>query len=149
MSSHMQQQIIDAVVTALTGATDAQSRVYADRLDPLPASALPAILVEEGDAGEEVLPGTVHGAMSRTLEIVVRCCLAMTESAASQARAFGLDAEKAIAGNAAIAALCSLGYQMTSSRLQQDAGADLPYAQRVLTWRFSYMTSRAAPETAL
>lgn len=149
MSDHMQQQVMDAVATALVSATDAGARVYVDRVDPLPASLLPAVLVEESDAGEDVQVGTIHGAMSRFLEVVVRCCMARTESTAAEVRAFGLAAEKAIAGNAAIAALCSLGFQMTGSRMQQTGEADLLYAERVQTWRFGYMTTPGAPETAL
>ena len=60
---HAQQQILNAVQTVLaSGATAAGARVFLDRVDPLQATELPALLVEEGGEGESIEPLTVHGA---------------------------------------------------------------------------------------
>ena len=50
--AHAQQQVLDAVRAALVlAATVAGARVFVDRVDPLQASELPAILVDE-DGGD-------------------------------------------------------------------------------------------------
>ena len=47
MADHINQQVLDAIKATLVAAgTDAAARVYLDRLDPVPESELPAILIE-------------------------------------------------------------------------------------------------------
>lgn len=64
-------QVIDAVVTRLTGATDAGSRVYASRLHPLSVGELPAWRVVADD--EEIEPETVHYPAIQAHRLTVRC----------------------------------------------------------------------------
>lgn len=45
MADHLHKQIRDAIVTALTGLTTTGSRVYANRLQPLPDALSPTLLV--------------------------------------------------------------------------------------------------------
>ncbi len=149
MALHMQQQVLDAVVAVLQAAsTDAAARVYADRLDNLQKAKLPAILVDEADAGESIEPGTITTVQQRTLAVQIRCVLALTDDNAAEARAFGLQVEKAMfsdAARTALSALCSR-WAITASRLEQSTEGDRPYAQRVQDWTFSYSTRRATPD---
>jgi hypothetical protein len=73
------QQIIEAIKTRLLNGTDADARVYSDRLWPLDEGKLPAIRVYE--LAERVDPQTVHSPIMEAHELDVAielCALAAT-----------------------------------------------------------------------
>ena len=71
MADHLHKQIRGAVVTKLTGLTTSGSRVYANRLAPLPDTTLPSLTITLDDETAEGL--TVHQpqAQERTLTLAV------------------------------------------------------------------------------
>jgi len=71
MADHLHKQIRAAVVTKLTGLTTSGSRVYANRLAPLPDTTLPSLTITLDDETSEGL--TVHQpqAQERTLTLSV------------------------------------------------------------------------------
>ena len=71
MADHLHKQIRGAIVTALTGLTTSGSRVYANRLAPLPDTTSPSLLITLDDERAEGL--TVHRpqAQDRTLALSV------------------------------------------------------------------------------
>jgi len=71
MADHLHKQIRGAVVTKLTGLTTSGSRVYANRLAPLPDTTLPSLTITLDDETSEGL--TVHQpqAQERTLTLSV------------------------------------------------------------------------------
>jgi hypothetical protein len=70
------QQIIEAIKTLLLNGTDADSRVYADRLWPLDEGKLPAIRLYE--LRERVTPQTVHWPVleQHELDVGIELCAA-------------------------------------------------------------------------
>jgi hypothetical protein len=58
MANHLHKQIRDAVVTALTGLTTTSTRVYANRLMPLPDELSPTLLITLDE--ETATPVTLH-----------------------------------------------------------------------------------------
>lgn len=58
MANHLHQQIRAAIVTALTGLATTGTRVYANRLQPLPDALSPTLLVTLDD--ETATPATFH-----------------------------------------------------------------------------------------
>mgnify|MGYP005616929333 FL=1 len=147
--AHAQQQILDAVKAVLSaGGTVASSRVFLDRVDPLQATELPAILIEE-ESGEQAEQFTVHGIDKRSLSVSVHCVLANTSTAASDARAFGLAVEKLLAASSAIAALCSQGWRMTQSRMVINGDGDRLLASRAQSWVFDYLVQATAPDVLI
>lgn len=145
--AHAQQQVIDALQTLLAaGATVAATRVYADRFDPLQASELPAIVLQEG--GETIEPYTIASVEKRELTVQLHCVLAHNTTAISSARTFGLAVEKLIAASTTLAALC-LEVRLTASRPDVDTGTDSVLASRVQSWTFSYLVQSTAPDTIL
>lgn len=58
MANHLHTQIRDAIVTALTGLTTTGSRVYANRLQPLPDALSPTLLITLDE--ETATPATFH-----------------------------------------------------------------------------------------
>ena len=71
MADHLHKQIRGAVVTKLTGLTTSGSRVYANRLAPLPDTAQPSLTITLDEETSEGL--TVHHpqAQGRTLTLAV------------------------------------------------------------------------------
>jgi hypothetical protein len=70
------QQIIEAIKTRLLSGTDADARVYADRLWPLDEGELPAIRLYE--LREQVTPETIHFPVleKHELEVGIELCAA-------------------------------------------------------------------------
>jgi hypothetical protein len=147
--AHMQQQVLDAIVAALQAAdTRAGELVFADRLDNVDNAKQPVILVDESPDGESISPTTLSDTQTRTLAVQIRCVLALTTASAAEARAFGLEVEKAMRASGsltAIRALCK-DFAITASRLEQSAEGERPYAQRVQDWTFTYFTRRGTPD---
>lgn len=148
--AHAQQQILDALQALLiAGNTVAAGRVFVDRVDPLQANELPAILVEEGDNGERTEVAMLAGSERRELDVVIACVLAATSTAASDARAFGLAVEKLVSANAALRTLAKYGVNLTESRLIQSGEGDRLLASRQQTWRIAYLVNPTAPDVIL
>jgi len=148
--AHAQQQILDALKALLAaGGTVAATRVFLDRVDPLQATELPAICIEEADAGETAEVIFLDGNQQRELAVTIDCVLTDSLDAAPASRAFGLQVEKIIAASSTVAALCRLGYSITSSRLVSRGDTDRRLASRQQSWRFAYAVSPTAPDVIL
>lgn len=148
--AHAQQQILDTLQALLiAGATVAGARVFVDRVDPLQASELPAILIEESDGGESVELFQLSGDQKRTLDVTISCVLDHTSAAPALARDFGLAVEKAIVADPALRSLCSLGLGLSNSRLVVNGEADRLIASRQQSWSFSYLVSYLSPDLIL
>lgn len=79
MANHLHKQIRDAIVTALTGLTTTGSRVYANRLQPLPDALSPTLLITLDE--ETATPVTFH--TSPIYERELRLTVAAAYKAAS------------------------------------------------------------------
>jgi hypothetical protein len=135
--AHVQQQILDGVRAAIIAAnTAAAGRVFLERVDPLQQSELPAVMVDESPAGEEIEPATISGALLRTLSVLIRC-VAMSGSPQA-ARGLGLAVEEA---------LVDLPYMQV--QLTNSVEGDKLFASRDQQWRISVMSPYDDPETIL
>jgi hypothetical protein len=150
MALHAQQQILDAVhAVLLAGGTAAGSRVFLDRVDPLQASELPGLLVEEGADGESADVETIHGLERRSLLVLVRCVVSHGTTAGADARALGLQVEKLLAASSTLAALATGGVNYVGSRIEIVGDADRLMAERLQDWRFTYFVRPEAPDVIL
>jgi hypothetical protein len=148
--AHAQQQILDALQALLAaGGTVAAARVFVDRVDPLQPTELPAISIEEGDNGESAEVVFLDGNQQRELAVTIDCVLTDATDTGPASRAFGLQVEKLIASSSTVAALCRLGYSITSSRLISRGDTDRRLASRQQSWRFSYAINPTAPDVIL
>lgn len=147
--AHVQQQILDGVKAALiAAATGAGANVFLDRLDPLEASELPALLIEEAPEGETVDPQTLDGLEQRAYAVLVTCVVAHAREYGSRARELGAEVEKVL-GVSSFAVPKPGRARITSARMTFSGEGDRAMAAREQTWRFSYFTRRGAPDTAL
>ena len=144
---HAQQQILEAVKTVLAGgATAAGSRVFLDRVNALQPNELPAITVDEAAEGESVELTTIDNVEQRALGVTVACIVAHGSAAAAQARDLGLQVEKLLAGSTALRALCKLGVQINSSRIEISGEGDRLMAAREQNWTMTYMCAAETPD---
>lgn len=152
--SHVQQQIIDALNVALAGSgIVGAASVFKERVDPVPASALPAIQFEESPDGEEVGDIDLEGIQERTYAISVACLVQHNEGYGDQARELGLRVEKLLAGNGAsmqpLIDLCAGGISIGSGvRMVYSGDGDEAIAVRLQVWKFIYNVHQAHPDRA-
>lgn len=147
--AHVQQQILDAIQAALTGVTVASTRVFVDRLDPLEAIDLPAILIEEAPQGERAQLATIGGLEQRDLQVRVAGVVAHATNYAKDARALGLEIEKVLGGlSPTLDALAKGGRRITLSQLVASGETDQARAARQQYWQFTYFVFPGSPDVA-
>lgn len=146
--AHIQQQILAAVVAVLAAAAIVPSgRVYLDRLDPLEAGELPAILVKEAPAGESVQPATIAGIDERLYAVSITAVVAHASEYGSRARELGLQIEKALdAATATLFALAQGGFRLDTARMILSGESKDAKAARQQIWRFTYFVRSGSPD---
>lgn len=145
--AHAQEQILAEVEAVLLAAsTAAGNNVFLDRVDPLQPGELPALLIEEAPEGESAAPHTVGGIERRDYAVQIAAVVQHATLYGQQARALGLEVEKAIAASTALRALAKGGVRITSSRLPMSGESETPKAARQQIWRFIYFVRPAAPD---
>jgi hypothetical protein len=147
MPAHAQQQILQALAATLVAAgTQAAARVFVDRADPLQATDLPAILVDESSEGETLQP-TLGSIYERALAVRITCVVAATSAALAQARELGKEVEQALAvPGTPVALLARGGLVLQTSRPSQSPESDRLLALREQEWQVSYFTTPQAPD---
>jgi hypothetical protein len=147
MPAHAQQQILHALATTLVAAgTQAAARVFVDRADPLQATDLPAILVDESSEGETLQP-TLGSIYERALAVRITCVVAATSAALAQAREMGKEVEQALAvPGTPVDLLARGGLVLQTSRPSQSPDADRLLALREQEWQLTYFTHAATPD---
>lgn len=147
--AHVQQQIIDGVEAALKAAgTAAGLNVFSDRVDPLEPAEIPALLIEEAPAGEQVEWQTISGGEQRTYSVLVTSVVSHASEYGRRARALGLEVEKVL-GVPGFAIPKPGRARIVASRMVLSGEGDRALAAREQTWQFTYTTRRGAPDTAL
>lgn len=147
---HVQQQILDAVVTALKAAPSlAGVKVYLEPIDVLPAGTRRAIVITESADGEQAEEYTISGTDKRQFPVLVGCRVVREATYAQDARELGLLVEKVLAADPSLRTLCKLGVRIAGSRLQLDGDGETAIAERMQRWVMSYIAKRAAPDVAL
>ncbi len=145
--AHVQQQILDTLKTLLAAAgTAATSSVFLDRVDALQRSELPAIAIEEAPDGELSEPYLISGVEQRTLQVEVAGAVKGGATAAADARALGLQIEKAIAASAALASLAKGGVRILASRQANAGDGEEVITVRQQRWAFTYYVRPEAPD---
>lgn len=146
MALHAQQQIFNALQSLLAaGGTVAGVRVFLDRVDPLQADELPAIIIEEAN-GESAEIKQLDGTQRRESIVNIYCCLVASTAAATDCRAFGLEVEKLVAASAALRTLCQYGLSITESRTITNGEGDRLLATRLQTWQLAYRVHPTNPD---
>ena len=147
--AHAQQQVLDRLQALLIAAVAAvDSRVYVHQVDPVPRERLPALLVDEDEAGESGEPYDVEGHEYRTLIVVIEC-LAAGGSSPAAVIDLGMQVEQAIFADVPLAGMASLEIRRLSSKPLISGEGDALISTRRQTWRFGYAIDPLHPDVFL
>jgi hypothetical protein len=153
---HVKRQILhlvhDALVQHLPG-----HAVHLDRVDPVPASRLPAVLIRESEAGGGIRPFSTEGHQQRTLLVAVSQCVAQANGYGDAADAIGLQVEQLFGADPQDASplmqqlhgLCPMGIELQASRMFLSGEGETAIAVLMHTWKFTYVVHPAAPDVAI
>lgn len=144
--SHVRQQIREAAASALSGNTQAGTRVYSSLVYPTESSALPLVHVHIDS--EEAEQGGLGGLMARTADLIVTAVDDASESALDNTLdTLAAEIEGQIGGNT----LSGLSKQtvLTGTEITRSDEGKTPVASISLTFQITYHTDDGDAETAL
>ena len=147
MADHVHTQIREAAVTALTGLTTTSTRVYANRLYPLPDGTSPALRVFT-DA-DSIEPQTIHAPLmlGHSLELIVECCVQAGTALEDTADQIHKEVQIALAAGLTVGSK-NLQVLPVSSQYEDDIGAT-PVAVKRLVYSISFFTLDNAPDALI
>lgn len=141
MADHCHKQIRDRVKTMLTGLTTTGSRVYANRLQPLDDSNLPALRIF---VDAEEVETMLQNGQDRKLSMIVECCAKATTALDDVIDASSKEVEIALAGGIQISTnFVDCEY---SGMQFDDALAEKPVGVKRMRFIISYMVQANAPD---
>jgi hypothetical protein len=143
---HVRTQIRNAVVARLTGLPLTGLNVFASRVYPIEDSQLPALMVNT-DA-EEIEPNAA-GVLIRSLTLAVRVLVRKPGGGLDDdLDTIAEDVEEAMALGPLLPG-ASEQITLTSLAVEFDREADAPFGVLTLNYRIDYVTTSAAPGSAL
>lgn len=136
--AHKRKEIRAAIVTLLSGATDADTRVYSNRTRPINNSQLPAINVVT--LNEEAEPRDIRPtSYIRTMKLNIELYVEANDTPDDELDDFAEDVEAIMLANLKITGLAiSTVYQATEATFD-DAGGEKPIGKLVLTYEIKYI----------
>lgn len=150
MADHLQNQLLDFVKATLDSAVTSAT-VYLDRVDELPLSVLPAILIEGmGDVRVEAVTFDFPAAQQRTYAFAITSVVKHVDGAGRSARNLAGLVEAALLSTAAVAS--ANGKASGPMRLQpgqevRDGESEVSlYGVRQI-WHVDYVTAAGIPDT--
>ena len=153
MADHVQQQILEAVQTALVAAaTVAGSRVYLDRVDEIPQGNLPAIdILGPEDTGEEAIEYlTMHfpPVQRRSYTFAINSVTALASGSAKAARNLAKQVEAALMAGVATITVSgkAIDLLLAEGAERKDGGGALPMFAVRHVWQAQYTTTAGTPD---
>jgi hypothetical protein len=137
--AHQRTTIIGALVSLLTGATDAESRVYSNRTAEIPNSKLPALnIVTRSESAEPV--DTMSSRYYRTLVVDVEIRAEANTDVADALDEICDDVESTINANRTLSGTASGGCVYKSmEQTIDDTGGEKPTGKMILTYEIKYL----------
>lgn len=145
MANHLHKQIRDAIVTALTGLTTTGSRVYANRLQPLPDALSPTLLVTLDE--ETATPLTFHPSpiYERELRLTVSAVAKATSGLDDTLDQISKEVEVALASGITLSGR-RLDFTYTGMSFDDEL-ADKPVGIKRMNFTVTFTAAANAPDT--
>lgn len=143
MTTHVRQQIREAVATLVTGLATTGNRVHQSRLRPQAASGLPCLLVHSNDT-EQVDAADADVLQERRLPIVVRGIAKGGATLDDTLDAMALEVETALAANPRLSGKAAMG-RLESVDTEFDDSTDQPVGEIQLRYLYTYFTQAGTP----
>lgn len=145
MADHRREQILDAVVTTLTGLTQTGDNVFRGRVHALPDSQIPALCIYQGEDRE--IGQYAQAKIDRELDITVE---ALVKTSTTQVdELLNLIAKEVCV---ALQADYTQGLSFVINTIEGDTGkpelsgeGEKPAAAMTMQWKFHYRRSRTDP----
>lgn len=143
--AHVRQQILDAVVTGLTGLSTTDSRVYAGRSIPMSADNLPGLCIYGRLDSPDYSRGTMACKPARQLELVVEGYAKPATDAALNTIAAEVETAIYLVNLSSLAHGLELGEQ----EIELDDEGERNVGVIRMVFNVWYSTVEGAPETAV
>lgn len=145
MADHLHKQIRAAVVTKLTGLTTSGSRVYANRLAPLPDTTSPSLLITLDEERAEGM--TIHQPqmVERTLVLSVSAVAKATSGLDDTLDLMSKEVETALASGITVGSR-TLDCFYTGMNFE-DEQSDKPVGVKRMTFSIPFTALANAPDT--
>ncbi len=144
MADHLHKQIRTAVVTRLTGLTTSGSRVYANRLQPLPDALSPTLLITLDEERAEGLTMHAPQMQERTLSVVVSAVAKASASLDDTLDLMSKEVETALAAGITVGS-STLDVFYTGMTFEDEQG-DKPVGVKRMTFSITYTAMSNAPD---
>lgn len=143
MTTHVRQQIREAVATLVTGLTTTGSRVHQSRVRPLADTGLPCLLVHSNDT-ERIEPADMDTLQQRELPIVIRGLAKGGDTLDDTLDTIALEVETAMATNPRLSGKAQSS-RLVSVDTDFDGSTDKPVGEIQLTYAFTYFVQAGSP----
>lgn len=144
MADHLHKQIRAAVVSKLTGLTTSSTRVYANRLQPLPDALSPTLLVFiDSERAESV---TMHAPVMQERELTLQVAAYAKATSALDDTLDLMSKEVETALAAGITVGSATLYPMYTGMEFDDEQADKPVGVKRMSFTISYTAMSNAPD---
>lgn len=144
MADHLHKQIRAAIVTALTGLTTTSTRVYANRLQPLPDALSPTLLITLDE--ETATPVTFHTnpIYERELRLTVAALVKATSALDDTLDLISKEVETALAGGITLSGR-RLDFTYTGMSFD-DEQSDKPVGIKRMSFTVPFTAAANAPD---
>jgi hypothetical protein len=148
MALHLRQQIIEAIVTAVTGLDTTGAHIFRSRVSPLQRTELPALIVRMAPATEDVLVDQLPAPriLDRSARIEVAGVVVTKDNFDADLNQICLEVEQAlampIAGPWKHLTLRRTDFNLTGT-------AEQPTGEVSMTYEAKYLAREDAPDVAL
>lgn len=144
MADHLHKQIRGAVVTKLTGLTTSGSRVYANRLQPLPDATSPTLLVTLDEETAEQATFHANPIYARELRLSVAAIVKATSALDDTIDLMSKEVEVALAAGITVGSrTLDVFYNGMSF---EDEQSDKPVGIKRMSFTIPYTAAANAPD---
>jgi len=147
MADHLHKQIRDAIVAALTGLATSGSRVYANRLAPLPDALSPTLLITLDEETATELSITENPIYGRELRLSVSAVAKATTALDDTLDQMSKEVEVALAAGITLGGT-RLDFTYTGMSFD-DEQSDQPVGIKRMSFTISYTAVANAPDTLI
>ncbi len=148
MANHIRQQIRERVGSTLSGLTTTGSNVFQSRVFNLEESKLPAIIIYTKSETNELLQMGSTRTLQRNLSLAVEAYVKATSNFDDTIDSIAKEVESAMASDVTHNNLARDSF-LESTEINYNGEGDQPLAVMEMTYNISYLTTEAAPDSAL
>jgi hypothetical protein len=148
MADHVRKQVRDAIVTALTGLTTTQSRVFRSRVYPLQVADLPGLCVQM--PVEETSPSTIHvpALQERNIDLAVSGYAEESAVLDDELDTIAKEVETALSASLVVSGV-NVEPVYVGMDTEFDGEAEKPHGVIRIRYRVRLFTAANAPDTLL